>query len=663
MDFGQLISVARKNEHRTERKNFYPANLAPPKKEAKQTNKSLSENVRKFIAKKEEEERRKALEAQRKKENLLALRDQKTQNRINKHLKVCKAANKSVLDDAVDPENTAVTLAGPSQCDEDDYGYVSQEASAFYNKLMNKYSSLPPEKPLFSNDGKKVIKDIASTKDRVKEALRQQQLEESMPHKRKRKRRDSETDGQRSRDGESQDDEEDSRKHSDAQETESKEKPRPKKRPMPPPIDFNQLLQLAEKKQHEPIKIEVKPKEEPERLMTKKQMKEYSKEKEWRERKEQRLRNPESAKPSQSSADVNKSSKSPLPYKSENMKTPIDRSNEKTDIRKLPTIAKKTGDRPLEKVSTSSKPIDRNNGVNKIAEKSSSSVKPKEKNISLNKSTDRVNTPSRPSEKSNGMNGKTTSVKALERDAIAEERRKLEEERRKFEEMRRSFEEEKKKLLMMKSKKPEESRPSQSSSQKSTPSKVPDRPKSSSSGSSSSSKPTSSNGSYSSKSKPNPSEVKSRPFPPADVKSRQFPPADVRPRQFPPADVRPRQFPPPDVRSSKPKSKLKIDPHRRRIYDDSDEEYDSELDDFIDDGPQDDGEDISKHISEIFGYDRNKYRDIDDDDDLAMESNFREVLKEEFESTKQGMMEDLADMRLEKLQNQRKKLAMMKKKR
>jgi protein SPT2 len=36
---------------------------------------------------------------------------------------------------------------------------------------------------------------------------------------------------------------------------------------------------------------------------------------------------------------------------------------------------------------------------------------------------------------------------------------------------------------------------------------------------------------------------------------------------------------------------------------DSDEEYDSELDDFIDDGP-DDAEDYSKHIKEIFGYDR-----------------------------------------------------------
>lgn len=41
-----------------------------------------------------------------------------------------------------------------------------------------------------------------------------------------------------------------------------------------------------------------------------------------------------------------------------------------------------------------------------------------------------------------------------------------------------------------------------------------------------------------------------------------------------------------------------------RIIDDDDSEYDSEMDDFIDDdeGP----DDYSKHISEIFGYDKSK---------------------------------------------------------
>lgn len=44
---------------------------------------------------------------------------------------------------------------------------------------------------------------------------------------------------------------------------------------------------------------------------------------------------------------------------------------------------------------------------------------------------------------------------------------------------------------------------------------------------------------------------------------------------------------------------------RPREYDDDDDEYDSEMDDFIEDEgePQ---EEISKHIREIFGYDRKK---------------------------------------------------------
>lgn len=55
-------------------------------------------------------------------------------------------------------------FTGPSQPDEDDYGYVSQEASTFYNQLMSKYNSLPPEKPIFNNNEKRTIKDITSTK-------------------------------------------------------------------------------------------------------------------------------------------------------------------------------------------------------------------------------------------------------------------------------------------------------------------------------------------------------------------------------------------------------------------------------------------------------------------------------------------------------------------
>jgi len=74
-----------------------------------------------------------------------------------------------------------------------------------------------------------------------------------------------------------------------------------------------------------------------------------------------------------------------------------------------------------------------------------------------------------------------------------------------------------------------------------------------------------------------------------------------------------------------------------RIYDDYDDEYDSDLDDFIDDRTEENQEDYSKHISEIFGYDKNKYKHIDDEDDIIMESNFAQQLKEEYESTKIGI--------------------------
>lgn len=78
--------------------------------------------------------------------------------------------------------------------------------------------------------------------------------------------------------------------------------------------------------------------------------------------------------------------------------------------------------------------------------------------------------------------------------------------------------------------------------------------------------------------------------------------------------------------------------------DDDDSEYDSEMDDFIDDG--DDVEDYSSHIKEIFGYDKSRYRLIDEDVD-NMESSYAQQMKEESISKKIGIMEDLEDMRLE----------------
>lgn len=109
----------------------------------------MSANIQKFLAKKDEEEKQKKVEVQRKRDELLAMRDPKAMRKIQKSLKVIKSANKSVIEDAVDHDHTAITLAGPDQPDQDDYGYESQEAAALYEKMMQKYSKIPDE-PKFS---------------------------------------------------------------------------------------------------------------------------------------------------------------------------------------------------------------------------------------------------------------------------------------------------------------------------------------------------------------------------------------------------------------------------------------------------------------------------------------------------------------------------------
>ena len=78
-------------------------------------------------------------------------------------LRLTKSSNKSVLKDACNDKDTAVTLAGPMQPDDDDYGYTSRESSAMYEKLLAKYNSVP-EGEVFSKSIKKTAKDIDATK-------------------------------------------------------------------------------------------------------------------------------------------------------------------------------------------------------------------------------------------------------------------------------------------------------------------------------------------------------------------------------------------------------------------------------------------------------------------------------------------------------------------
>lgn len=90
----------------------------------------------------------------------------------------------------------------------------------------------------------------------------------------------------------------------------------------------------------------------------------------------------------------------------------------------------------------------------------------------------------------------------------------------------------------------------------------------------------------------------------------------------------------------------------KRKYEDE-EEYDSEMDDFIDDEGEEQDE-ISKHIREIFGYDRNKYRDESDYALKFMESSWKDMQKEEARSLRMAVQEDLEEEKreLEELKRQ-----------
>ena len=128
--------------------------------------------------------------------------------------------------------------------------------------------------------------------------------------------------------------------------------------------------------------------------------------------------------------------------------------------------------------------------------------------------------------------------------------------------------------------------------------------------------------------------------------------------------VKSRSVPPPEAKKSSKISKRPPPlnpymeaPHQRRPRIDSDSEYDSDMDDFIDDGDCG-GSDVSSVIKSMFGYDKSKYKDEDDDLD-DMESSFNQMQREEKVSAKIGLMEDLEDMKMEE---EAKKRKMIKKK-
>nr|AAL49211.1 RE64245p [Drosophila melanogaster] len=178
MDFGDLLRYAKKNSDAVTKEvgqgKYYSTKYSPPKKQSKES-KQLSSNIQKFLQKKEAEEAEKKRLERQKLNDLLAKRDEKSKNKIRKMLKVTKSANKSVLEDAKDYEG-AIDGHEAGEGQGDDYGYVSTEANAFYDKYIEKVRDVQEDKG-FTPSRPQSLKDLSGTKERVKAAITREREE------------------------------------------------------------------------------------------------------------------------------------------------------------------------------------------------------------------------------------------------------------------------------------------------------------------------------------------------------------------------------------------------------------------------------------------------------------------------------------------------------
>ena len=135
-----------------------------------------------------------------------------------------------------------------------------------------------------------------------------------------------------------------------------------------------------------------------------------------------------------------------------------------------------------------------------------------------------------------------------------------------------------------------------------------------------------------------------------EVESRPFP-GEAQPKKSSKGSNRRDRSPSP-LQMQRKKSGSSKSAGNRIESDDEYESEDSEMDDFIDDS--DCKMDVSAEIAKMFGYNRHKYRD-EDEDDRSMENNsFSSMMKEEARSARIGRQEDLEDMRREEEENRRK---------
>lgn len=310
MDFGELLHAAKKNSADPNgvsklyplssplplthsltnpmtsfQVRCYSTKFAPPKKESK--DKNLSSGIKRFLAKKEEEEREKERKLRENRERLEALRDNKSKNKINKMLKVIKSADKSVISDPDSPEKKASSAA--LQPDEDDYGYVSQESSAFYKQLMEKYKTPEDDK------NKTTTAHTTVNRSTTKRPPTSVSVAKSGSSSSSSKATSSTSANSRSSSHGSNGPRPVSTNKGSA--ANSKAPPtaikRPNNRPPPPVVNFEALLKLAEQKQFEPIKVDASDKgaRKDDRPMSAKEKKEHEERVRMAEDRKKRLNN------------------------------------------------------------------------------------------------------------------------------------------------------------------------------------------------------------------------------------------------------------------------------------------------------------------------------------------------------------------------------------
>ena len=619
MDFNQLMRVAEGNHSTKTKSNLLNTKISRAKKEKRNKDK-LSVNVQKFLEKKEAEERQKKLEAKLQREKLNELRSDRDKNKIAKHLKVTKSANYAVLSDAVDKKDTSITLKGRKQCDEDDYGFASQTSQGLYEKLICKYEA-DPEDPMakFSRSKPKQMVDIASVKERVKEALRKEEENPIIPGKRRRNLNDSEkiqpgcSAGNRSlgkpkdssnNDREDREEKEKQRKKEEERKAKSdkekKEEEARKKRlanakKAPPPVNFNDLMKKAEELKYVPVKVEknkiVKEFEFGARPMTEQEKKEFMRENESRLRREGKL-------PPKEKVPDRKKGKSPeLDLRDTRKKE----KSPEVDLRESRKVKPAEPGPMFHKAVRKSMPEVKKPVVEEQSRAMSEHEREKREMERKMKELE---------EKTKEMENKHRIMQHNEKKRQDFQRRQEEEKRKEIERKReqRKAEEEKKELGEMQAKYKEMQR------------KMKEMEARLGNGS----KGDGGSKSSSSSSKRDPHNVQARHFPGEKKKDR-------------------------GRRGNRGSSSYK-----RRIESDSEDEYDSEMDDFIDDSEA--KVDISKEIRSIFGYDKRKYQDESDEDDRSMENNrFSSIMMEEVRSARIGRQEDLEDMRREEEENKRKK--------